>query len=173
MEGGDFEEEELLESMATFFVIFYVDNAYLTSRDVGFLQHALDILVDLFERVGLETNMSNTQTMICTPGRIRTQLPTESYRRMRRGRVSALEWNLRDVECRQCGKELKAISLSRHLADVHDIYHQAVVAEELLETRPPVLYLYMVREMLRCSYLPTSQTHIWILINCIVCLIVY
>jgi hypothetical protein len=83
--------------------------------------------------------------MICMPGRIRTQLPTESYRRMRRGRVTVLEWNSRDVECRTCGKVLKASSLGRHLADVHDIYQQTVIAEELLETRPPVLYTVDVR----------------------------
>jgi hypothetical protein len=78
-ECGEFKEGEILEFMATFFAIFYVNDAYLTSRDVGFLQHALDILVDLFERVGLETNTSKTQTMIFTPGRIQTELPTESY----------------------------------------------------------------------------------------------
>jgi hypothetical protein len=59
---------------------------------------------------------------------------------MRQGQVTALEWYSRDVTCRQCGKELQASSLGRHLADVHDIYQQAVVAEELLETRPPLLY---------------------------------
>jgi hypothetical protein len=132
--------------MAAFFAIFYVDDTYLASRDVGFLQHALNILIDLFERVGLQTNTSKTQMMICTPGRIRTQLPTESYRRKRRGRVTASEWNLRDVECRTCGKMLKASSLGRHLADVHDIYQQTVIAKELLEIRfPPVLYTVDVR----------------------------
>jgi hypothetical protein len=129
--------------MATFFTIFYVDDAYLASRDAGFLQHVLDLLVDLFERVGLQTNTTKTQTMICTPGRIRTQLPSESYRRMMTGRVRAGEWNLRDVECYTCGKEMKASSLSRHLADVHDIYQQTVVAEELLELRPPIAELHV------------------------------
>ncbi len=47
---------------------------------------------------------------------------------------------MRDVTCYTCGKEMKASSLSRHLADVHDIYQQTVVAEELLELRPPVTY---------------------------------
>jgi hypothetical protein len=79
--------------MSTFFTIFYVDDAYLASRYAGFLQRALDLLVSLFERVGLETNVSKTQTMICTPGRIRTQLPADSYRQLRRGRVTAAEWN--------------------------------------------------------------------------------
>ena len=35
---------------------------------------------------------------------------------------------------------MKASSLSRHLADVHNIYQQTVVAEELLELHPPVIY---------------------------------
>jgi hypothetical protein len=149
--------------MAAFFAIFYIDDAYLASWDAGFRQHALDILVDLFERVGLQTNTSKMLTMICTPGRIRMQLSTESYRWMQRGRVMALEWNSCDIECRQCGKVLKASSLGRHLADVHDIYQQAVVAEELLEVCPPVLYT--VNEMpypgaLSCPY-PGCKGHLW------------
>jgi hypothetical protein len=68
-----------------FFTIFYVDDAYFASRDPVFLQTALDILVELFERVGLKTNRLKTQAMICIPGRIRTQLTTASYHRMRLG----------------------------------------------------------------------------------------
>jgi hypothetical protein len=86
-ESGGYEEDELFGMMAAFFAIFYVDNAYLASWDAGFFQHALDILVNLFKRVGPQTNTSKTLTMICTPGRIQTQLSTELYRRMQRGRV--------------------------------------------------------------------------------------
>ena len=77
-EDGDYEEEELAEFIATFFAIFYIDDAYLTSQDAVFLQHALTLLVHLFEWVGLQTNTSKTQRMICTPSWIRTQLPLES-----------------------------------------------------------------------------------------------
>ncbi len=35
---------------------------------------------------------------------------------------------------------MKASSLSRYLTDVHDIYQHTVVAKELLEQRPLVLY---------------------------------
>jgi hypothetical protein len=66
-EDRDCKEGKLLVLTATFFAIFYVDNAYLASQDAGFLQHALTILVDLFQWVGLQTNTSKTQTMICTP----------------------------------------------------------------------------------------------------------
>jgi hypothetical protein len=140
-EDGDYKEEEVAEFMATFFAIFYFNDAYLASRDAVFLQRALTLLVNLFERVGLQTNTTKTQMMICTPGWIRTQLSPVSYSRMQQGRVKASEWNSCDVECHQCGKVLKASSLGRHLADVHDIYQQTVVAEELLEDQPPVLYM--------------------------------
>jgi hypothetical protein len=139
-QDGDYKEGEIAKFLATFFAIFYVNDAYLASQDAGFLQHALTLLVDLFERVGLQTNTSKMQMMVCTPGRIRTQLPSESYRRMRMGWVTASKWNSRNVECHQCGNVMKASSLSRHLADVHDIYQHTVVAKELLEQHPPVLY---------------------------------
>jgi hypothetical protein len=140
-EDGDYEEEEVAEYMATFFAIFYVNDAFLASQDAGFLQHALTLLVDLFEWLGLQANTSKTQTMICTPAGIRTQLPSESYHRMQTGQVTASEWNSCNIECYQCGKEPKASSLGHHLADVHDIYQQTVIAKELLEAQPPVLYM--------------------------------
>ncbi len=68
---GDYDEKEFAEYMATFFAIFYVDDAYLASWDAEFLQYALTHLVHLFKRIGLQTNTTKTQTMICTPGRIR------------------------------------------------------------------------------------------------------
>jgi hypothetical protein len=35
---------------------------------------------------------------------------------------------------------MKAGSLGRHLADVHDIYQQTVVTKDLLEDQPPLTY---------------------------------
>jgi hypothetical protein len=150
--GREYDETEFAEYITTLFAIFYVDDAYLASWDPEFLQYALTHLVHLFECIGLQTNTTKTQTMICTPSKIRTQLPTESYRRTQQGQVSASNWNSCNAECRQCGKVLKASSLGRHLADIHDIYQQAVVAEELLEDRPPVLYT--VRAELHDQALP-------------------
>jgi hypothetical protein len=46
-EEGNYEEAELEELMATFFAIFYVEDAYLASRDEEFLQRALDIIIGL------------------------------------------------------------------------------------------------------------------------------
>jgi hypothetical protein len=56
LEGaGDHGEQYLDKLMQGFPAIFYVDNAYFSSHDPVFLQMALSILVELFERVGLET----------------------------------------------------------------------------------------------------------------------
>ncbi len=73
------EEEAIDQLLSTFFAIFYVDDAYLASRDPEFLQRALDNFVKLFACMGLKTNIQKTQTMICTPGRIHTQLSTDLY----------------------------------------------------------------------------------------------
>jgi hypothetical protein len=81
-EDGDYAEGKLAALTATFFAIFYVDDAYLASRDAGFLQHALTLLANLFQQVGLQTNSSKTQLMICAPGWIPNQLPTKLYCRM-------------------------------------------------------------------------------------------
>ena len=78
--------------------------------------------------------------MTCTPSTIRLQLPTESYLRMRVGRTPAAEWDARTVTCRECGKDMRASSLGRHLADQHQIYQQQVVAKELLNRQAAVTY---------------------------------
>jgi hypothetical protein len=93
-EGSVLESDKIDRLMATFFAIFYVDDAYLVSRDPEFLQRVLDVIVGLFSCVGLETNAQKTQTMICIPGRIRIQLPEDSYARLRGGTTLAGEWGV-------------------------------------------------------------------------------
>ncbi len=61
--------------------LFYEDDGYIASRDPELLGRALIIIVDLFERVGLKTNTTKTETMICTPGKIWTRLSALSYYR--------------------------------------------------------------------------------------------
>jgi hypothetical protein len=107
--------------METLFAIFYVDDAYIASREP-------------------ETNIKKMQAMTCTPGTIRLQLPTKSYLWMRTGQTPAAEWDAHSVTCRECGKDMRARSLGRHLADQHEIYQMQVVAEELLNRREGVIY---------------------------------
>ncbi len=67
------------------FAVFFVDDGYIASRDADVLQEALNILVKTFKRVNFATNTKKTQAMVCTPEKIRVQLPTDSSRCMREG----------------------------------------------------------------------------------------
>jgi hypothetical protein len=105
-----------------------------------FLQTALSILVKLFEHDGLETNCLKMQAMICTPGRIRTQLPTTSYHCMGLGYQTSKEWERRCMTCSHCDTMLQARFLPCHLATLHRVYQQTVVAEELLDECKRITY---------------------------------
>jgi hypothetical protein len=140
-EGSALEPDGINRLMATFFAIFYVDDAYLASRGPDFLQRALDIIVGLFDRVGLKTNVQKTQAMVCTPRRIRIHLPEDSYARMRGGMTLAGEWESWMVVCHQCNALVQASSLHSHLAEQHDTYQAVVVPEDYLEPRASVRYM--------------------------------
>jgi hypothetical protein len=47
-EGSALEPDKINHLMATFFAIFYVNDAYLASRDPDFLQRALNVIVGSF-----------------------------------------------------------------------------------------------------------------------------
>ena len=133
-------EGYLSELIRGFLSIFYVDDAYFALRDPVFLQTALDILVELFEHVGLETNCLKTQAMICTPGRIRNQLPSASYHCMQLGFQTSKQWEARHVNYSHCNATLQAPSLPHHLATLHGVYQQTVIVGELLDKRASVTY---------------------------------
>jgi hypothetical protein len=78
--------------------------------------------------------------MICTPGRIRIQLPEDSYARMHGGMTLAGEWERRMVVCRVCNALVQARSLRGHLAEQHSTYQVMVVPVDYLELRAGVGY---------------------------------
>jgi hypothetical protein len=121
--------------MATFFVIFYFDDACLASRNPDFLRRVLDIIAGLFARICLETNTQKTQTMICTPGRIRIQLLEDSYAWMRGGMTLAGEWESGMVICCQCNALVQTSSLQGHSAEQHGTYQAVVVQTTLSHKR--------------------------------------
>ncbi|KAL9183034.1 hypothetical protein ACHAXT_004821 [Thalassiosira profunda] len=142
--GSDAVEGISAELMRTILAIFYADDAFLASRDPEELQRALDIVVELFDRVGLRTNTTKTQAMICIPGKIRTRLSSDSYFRSRSGLMSAAQWESRLVQCTRCGAELQASGLASHMASQHDVYVayelESEFVEERVGTREPVTY---------------------------------
>jgi hypothetical protein len=121
---------------ATPIVSFYVDDGVLSARDPVWLQSALNILITLFEQVGLETNTKKTQVMTCIPSKIRESLSKEVYHDRKLGLLSSTDRKRLCVECDICGERLQASSLQSHLEMQHDVYRSFVLNWELTEVMP-------------------------------------
>ena len=49
-------------------LIFYANDGRIAGRDHVWVQDALSFMVTMFQRMGLEKNIENTETMVCTLG---------------------------------------------------------------------------------------------------------
>ncbi len=120
-------------------VVFFVDNGLVGSRDPVWLQSTLDILVILFESIGLRTNPDKTKVMTCIPGNIRVAYTEEVYHMQQYGPVNPTEKRHR-VECDICGMSLAVGSLRSHLETKHDTYWSFVLNQEPTIEHEAVVY---------------------------------
>jgi hypothetical protein len=120
-------------------VAFFVDNGLVGSRDPIWLQGALDILVILFESIGLRTNPDKTKVMTCVPGNIWVAHTEEAYHTQQYGPVNPTVKHHR-VECNICGMSLAAGSLCSHLETKHNTYWSFVLNQELTVEHEPIVY---------------------------------
>jgi hypothetical protein len=68
--GEEVARDGIGDRVAEILVAFYVDDGIIASRDPVWLQESFDILIGLFERIGLFTNAAKTKVMTCIPGKI-------------------------------------------------------------------------------------------------------
>ena len=134
-DGAEVSENDIKRLLA----LFYIDDGYIASPEREFLQESMDILVDLFERIGLKTNANKTKAMTCLPGKIRTSHSEETYVRTVSG-IPKEDWSNREVKCDVCGIKLQASSLDEHLVTQHEIYRSKVINKDLVIKREPVEY---------------------------------
>jgi hypothetical protein len=120
-------------------VVFFVDDGLVRLRDPVWLQGALDVLVKLFESIGLRTNPDKTKVMMCVPGNIWVVHTEEAYHTQQYGPVNPTAKRHR-VECDICGVSLAARSLRSHLKTKHDTYRSFVLNQELTGEHEPIVY---------------------------------
>ena len=120
--GDDAAREGIGDNVAQLLVAFYIDNGLVTSRDPVWLQASFDILVGLFECIGLFTNAAKTKVMTCIPRRIREGYTEEEYTLNKSGLETATDRKRHQVDCQICGVSLAAGSLRGHLEMQHDVY---------------------------------------------------
>jgi hypothetical protein len=120
-------------------VAFFVDDGLVGSRDPIWLQSATEVLVTLFEGIGLRTNHDKTKVMMCVPGNIRVAHTEAAYHAQQLGPVNPTAKRHR-VECNLCGASLAAGSLQSHLETQHDTYWLFVLNQELTVECEPRVY---------------------------------
>ena len=100
--------------------LFYADDGYLASPDKKWLQDAVEVLVELFSRVGLRTNTEKTKAMICLPGAIRTYYSEAAYKRKLEGHGETYsQRKRRRIDCVECGRDLAVGSVTSHMRSQH------------------------------------------------------
>jgi hypothetical protein len=73
------------------------------------LQSSFTILINLFKRIGLQTNAAKTKVMTCQPGKIWVARTEEKYAAQQTGNATTTKhWH---IDCEVCGVSLAAESL--------------------------------------------------------------
>ncbi len=121
-------------------VSFYVDDGAFSARDPAWLPSSFDVLINLFECVGLKTNTKKMQVMTFAPGKIRESMSKEVYHDSRLGLTLSTDQMRLQVDCDICGERLQASSLQSHLEMQHDVYRSFVLNRDLTAEEPTKFY---------------------------------
>ena len=106
-------EEEAAKSgvgkeIRNFLVVFYAEDDVITLRDPAQLQRAMDMLIGIFERVGLQTNIQKTKAMVCVSGQIRMCQSVAVFNNYINGIQEGDTHKHHRVACDSCGVGLVA-----------------------------------------------------------------
>ena len=95
--------------------LFYADDGMVASSDPQWLQWAFNAIVDLFERLGLRTNVGKTVSMTCRPCPAAGNQSEVVYGRKMTGEGPTYRERLKErVKCGECRKGIAAGSLEAH-----------------------------------------------------------
>ena len=108
-----------VQSLAAY---FYADDKLITSMRATHIQRNFDTLTELFEHVGIRTNVSKTASMACKPYRALGGHSTEAYGLRITERGGSFRYRLlQRVLCPDCDVDLAACSLEYHRQVQHGV----------------------------------------------------
>ena len=94
----------------------------IAGRDPDWVQDAMLVTVDMFFRVGLETNLDKTKTVVFTLGFIWVQIGEYAYKRRSTGEwVKCRERKRMRVSCSECGALMADSSLRHYIRRSHGV----------------------------------------------------
>jgi hypothetical protein len=126
--------------VAKILVAFYVNDGLIASCDPFWLQESFNIIIRLFEWIGLFMNASKTKIMVCIPGQICEAYTYEEYAEYKSPTGAAANNKRRRIDCEICGTSLAAGSYQSHLETQHKVFLSKVLQRKIVVDRPPVIY---------------------------------
>ena len=101
-------------------LLFYADDGRMAGDNPETLQDGLNLLVDLFKRLGLYMNSTKTKAMIFFGGSGSRHMAPEAYaRRFNKSLPTHRERSLQKVQCLKCAKFMNRQHLTPHMREVH------------------------------------------------------
>jgi hypothetical protein len=140
MLGEEAARDGLGECVVKILVAFYLDDGLIASCYPVWLQESFDVLIGLFERIGLFMNAAKTKAMVCIPGRIQESYTEEGYADYKSPTETSANKKHCRVDCEICGTSLAAGSYQSHLELQHDVFCSMVLQQDIVVDRPPVAY---------------------------------
>ena len=119
---------------------FYINDRLIVSCDPVWLQESFDVLIGLFEQIGLFMNAAKTKAMVCIPGRIQEGYTEEEYANYKSPTETFADRKRRRVDCEVCGTSLAPGSYQSHLESQHDLFYSMVLQLDIVVDCPPVVY---------------------------------
>ena len=95
---------------------FYADDEIVASANPVCLQWEFYVLINLFERVGLQTNLDKTVAIVCQSGPISGRQSADAYGRRMTGKgFFRCMKHLRRIVCEYCGANFAVASMASHI----------------------------------------------------------
>ena len=119
--GPQEEQYKMVRATGEWNLVFYADDGRILGRDHIWLQDALTVTVEMFRRVGLDTNLESMRALVCIPGYIWGNWSEAAYNRKDTGEgVNFRERNRSRVSFSECGVTVVVLSLKGHTERHHD-----------------------------------------------------
>jgi hypothetical protein len=125
--GEEAARNELRDQVVKTLVAFYANDGLNASRDLIWLQESFDVLIGLFEWIGLFMNAAKTKAMKCIPGQIQEGKTEEEYAEYKSLTDTAANRKRCRVVCEICSISLAAGSYQSHLESQHDVFRLVVL----------------------------------------------
>ena len=103
-------------------IVFYAKDGLIAGNNPIWVQMKLTAVVSIFDRVGLLTNIGKTKAMVCTPGFIKGQQGTATYKSIAKGEGGTFQERIKTrVSYEEKRGRMVASSLSHHTNSTHGI----------------------------------------------------